>query len=587
MHTMNPPDLSEPLLPQNEEPTTPRTHLRNQLHARKASLTDTEMAFLSALLIDPPPTATNKNHGAAGIQHHAERKSGLPPLAPKPASDIQAVQHASRVLDDDMLFTVPTDGISVASIEGDDAMKVIQRPAVKKRPSQYRFLVGLWQAHEDGVSPKKLSSLHRRPAVTEALKHIPEEATYEKLADGETPKKMFNGASSHAESSQGDFVSVKSDEKIIDDSDTLSDISWEDENEDDVKRFDAWQVLKDEYAGDFGFDYSPDGALPSEDDTELEPNTFKILGTSAEDQSAHPHVLSPPLMDAILNFVPEHLRGQNLWMKYSLVRDGASLETFKQYARASKDTVLVIETTKGQVFGTYVSKPWRTAPTFYGGSPSFVFKMRYNRNTPCHSLIEQAQMESEIDVFFLLEDGQRPQVCTHYMIGVGEGSVQKYDMYGGITETTEEAELRSGKNYGFALALNGDLLSGTTSKCSSYKNPCLVDANSNGEPFEVLNLELWTFTPCFSLESAEKLEMTQFFVAESIRNISMRSSTSTDRSIFSSQDLSQDQFYRRVGQRDNHEELRERWQYRNMMDGGGVAGPRGIGASPRFSNSTT
>ena len=66
----------------------------------------------------------------------------------------------------------------------------------------------------------------------------------------------------------------------------------------------------------------------------------------------------------------------------------------------------------------------------------------------------------------------------------------------------------------------------------------------------------------------------------------MRSSTSTERnSIFSSRELLPDQFYRRVGQGDDHEELREQWQYRSMM--GGVAGPRGLGASPRFSNATT
>jgi len=570
MNTMNS-ALREPLLP-GDAPTTPRTHLRNQIHSRKASLTDTEMAFLSALLIDPP-----KNHGGDTSQE------GRPPLLTPKSTKLEAVQEASKVLDDEMLFTVPEDGISVGSQDG-DIIKAVKRPAVTKNPRQYRFLVGLWQAHEDGVSPKKLSSLHHRTAATEVLKRISEETGTEKLADDHKPKNRFATAASQAESSVGDDESVKSDEKIVDDSDNLSEISWEDE---EVKHFDAWQVLKDEYANDFGFDYSPDGVMPSEDDTEMEPNTFKILGTSAEDKSAHPHVLSPPLMDAILNFVPDHLRGQNLWMKYSLVRDGASLETFKQYARASKETILVLETTKGQVFGCYASKPWRTAPTFFGGSPSFVFRMRYNRNTPCHSLIEQAQMEGEIDVFFLLEDGQRPQVCTHDMIGVGEGSVQKYDQYGEITETTEEAEARLGKNYGFAIALNDDLLSGTTSKCSSYKNPCLVDVNSHGEPFEVLNLELWTFTPCFSLESAEKLEMTQFFVSESIRNVSMRSTASTDRSVFSSQDLSQDQFYRRVGHGDDHEELRERWQYRNMMDGGGVAGPRGMSATPRFNNSTS
>lgn len=569
-------DMKSPIHQAEEQPTTPRTRLEDQLHSRKASLTDTEMAFLSALLIDGPPKI---NDLPATID---EEKS---PLL-QGQTHLEAVQHASRVLDNDMLFTVPNGGVPMNTATEDH--EGAKRPHTTKAPRQYPFLVGLWQAYEDGVSPKKLSSLHKRSVVTAALKHYEEEeentdSTSESALQIKAP---LTDLEEEDDIHDEDGESVNSDQEVYDQTETLSDVSWEEE---EVKRFDAWQVLKDEYAGDFGFDYNPDGTMPSEDDTEMEPNTFKILGTSAEDISAHPHVLSPPLMDAIINFVPEHLKGQNLWMKYSLVRDGASLDTFKQYARASKETILAIETTKGQVFGCYVSRPWRTAPGFFGGAPSFVFKMRHNRNSPCHCLIEQAQLESEIDVYFLLDDGQRAQVCTHDMIGVGQGHLQKYDQYGEIVESVEEAEARDGKNFGFAIALNDDLLSGTSSKCSSYKNPCLVDVNSNGKPFEVLNLELWTFTPCFSLDSAEQLEMTQFFVQESIRNLSIQSngSTNTDRSSFSSRDLARDQFYRRVGHNDSHEEVREQWQYRNMMDGGGVAGPRALGASPRFSNSTS
>ena len=562
-------EVKAPLI-QTGRPKPLLTQARGELHARTASLTDVEMAFLSALLIDKQPNETE--HEGASPQ---EDKKETSPLLSEGSKRIGAAA-STRVLDNQMLFNIPRDGLPFP----EDKKDGLKRPLIRKKPQQYRFLVGLWQAFEDGVSPKQLSSLPQRAAATDGLKRIPEDEDEE--AAGSAMHAKSTATFSRGTGTESGFESVRSDEEIRDDADDVSDISWDDE---EVKHFDAWQVLKDEYALDFGFDYSPDGAMPGEDD-ELEPNTFKILGTSADDKSAHPHVLSPPLMDAIINFVPEHLRGQNLWMKYSLVRDGASLDTLKQYARASKDTVLAIETTKGQVFGCYTSRPWRTAPSFYGGSPSFVFKMRYNRDTPCHSLIEQAQMESEIDVFFLLEDGQRPQLCTHGMIGVGEGYLQKYDQYGEVIETMAEVELKRGKNYGFAVALQDDLLAGTTSKCSSYKNPCLVDPESNGEAFQVLNLEVWTFTPCFSLETAQQLEITQFFLSESMRNMSIRSSTSTEPSVFSSQDLSRDQFYRRVGQNDDHEELRERWQYRNMMDGGGVAGPRAMGATPRFNNST-
>ena len=139
------------------------------------------------------------------------------------------------------------------------------------------------------------------------------------------------------------------------------------------------------------------------------------------------------------------------------------------------------------------------------------------------------------------------------------------------------------KDYGFAIALEDDLLSGTSSKCQSYTSPCLVNCDSNSEAFEVLNLELWTFTPCFEEEAAEKLEMTQFFISESIRNSSIDSSTCSDgSSLFSSRDFDQKQFYRKVGHDDANEELRERWQYRNMMDGDLGNNSKGLLVSPHF-----
>jgi TLD len=270
-------------------------------------------------------------------------------------------------------------------------------------------------------------------------------------------------------------------------------------------------------------------------------------------------------------------------MRYSLIRDGASLDTFKTYLRGAKDIIVAIETTRGDVFGVFTSSSWRTCPTLFGSTPSFVWKMRYNRNFPCHSLIEQATLESEIDVYHFLEQGVHFQMCTHDRIGVGVGSMNRYDAVGNMIESEQEEEKRNGKNFGYAICLEDDLLSGTTSRSACYKSPCLVDAGSNGEPFEVLNLEAWTLTPAFSEESAENLEMTQYFVSESIRSTarSVQSLSSSD--TFSSRDLDRHSFYRRVGHDDSHEELRDQWQLRGLLDGDG-GGRRGMGASPRYSN---
>jgi hypothetical protein len=55
-----------------------------------------------------------------------------------------------------------------------------------------------------------------------------------------------------------------------------------------IERFDSWNVLKDEYVNGYGGGGAMGGGLD-----------FRILGTSAEDTSATPHVLSPPLMESL------------------------------------------------------------------------------------------------------------------------------------------------------------------------------------------------------------------------------------------------------------------------------------------------
>eukprot|EP00980_Cylindrotheca_fusiformis_P030776 scaffold25411_cov152-Cylindrotheca_fusiformis.AAC.3 len=517
-----------------------KQQLQSKISSKRAALTDVEAAFLHALLIDP----------AEEEQPNASEEGDV--LSDKRTPLIKA---ATRRLDDDMLFSIPSTLLS--GKEAEDKRENDQteqspkkRPAVTKDPKDYRFLVGLWQAFEDGVSLKKFNhaNMNRSHGIDSLEEKKDEEGPPLEEEDSTDGESAFSDVEVRAEraNDESSYGSLGEDDYGLD-------------------HFDAWQVLKDEYSKDFGFDYSVDGTTPSLDDEDVEHSTFRILGTSADDTSAHPHVMSPPLMDAVITFLPDRLKGQNLWLKYSLLRDGASLETFKQYARASKDTIIAIETTKGHVFGSYTSAPWRTNPTFFGGDTSLVWKMRYNRNTPCHCLFEQAELESEIDVFLQLEVGEKPQCCTSNKLGIGAGKLIDYDLdgYGIGTDSDNEGD-------GFAFALEDDLLSGTTSKCQTYKNPCLVDGSSTIETFEVLNLELWTFTPCFSLDSSEKLEMTQFFMSESIRSASLmseRSQRSRSDSIFGSRDLDQNLFYRRIGHEDANEELRERWHYRNMMDG--------------------
>lgn len=300
-------------------------------------------------------------------------------------------------------------------------------------------------------------------------------------------------------------------------------------------------------------------------------NTFKILGTSADDIKSQPHILSPPLMDALASFLPAQIQGQNFWMRFSLVRDGASLETLKEYVRAAHSTILAIETPDGQIFGSFTSSIWRTNLGFYGYPPAFVWKMRHSRRSKCASLFDQARLESEIDVYSCNDKDQLVQACRRDSLAVGgdDGPVFPEDKF---PENVAQD--------GFAIALEEDLMVGTTSPSRTFKSPALCGPGDKTCVFNVAGLEIWSLTPCMDVKSAERLEMTKYLIEESSRALSTHSCDSTVDSL-GSRDLYQEKFYRRVGDDMESEERRQRWEYSNLMNSADSRS-RVFASSPRF-----
>lgn len=262
--------------------------------------------------------------------------------------------------------------------------------------------------------------------------------------------------------------------------------SWDLESSNSVA-VDAWGVLEDEYAEGYG----AFNTLP-----------FRILGTSANDIACHPHVLSPPLMESLQNFLPPTISESNFWLKYSLVRDGASLSSVLRNIRGTRRTLIAIETVEGEVFGSFTSLPWRRNWNYFGNGESFLWRMRRSRseNDAQHSILDQAKLESELEVFYWSGKNNLVQYCTHEMLAVGGGLLR---------DDNSDEQPDTG---GFGLAIDSDLLRGTSSPCATFQSPPLSKFHSNGSPFEILNMEVWTLTPCGSVAEAENLEMTALFL---------------------------------------------------------------------------
>ncbi len=264
-------------------------------------------------------------------------------------------------------------------------------------------------------------------------------------------------------------------------------------------RFDAWNILQDEYANGYG----GAGTLG-----------FKILGTSAADIAAQPHVLSPPLMESLQAFLPPTKSGENFFIKYSMIRDGASLQTLLKRARGIQYSILAVETIDGEVFGSFTGQAWRKSWNYFGTGESFLWRMRHSRLDGTNGILDQAQKESEIDVYPYTGENDFIQLCTHDRIAVGGGMPEEVDSAEKKTQTEPFSNplVDHDHDWGLGLALRSDLLQGSSSPCLTFGSPSLYKSKPSGERFEVVNVELWAMTPCATEEEAEKLELGKLFL---------------------------------------------------------------------------
>lgn len=524
---------------------------------RSASFTDVEKCFLHALMVDDPKKQGKRASPWGLLTPIFEHKKSHPSAGVKTRN--KGDQKEKR-LDDSILFQLPFLGLGGNS----------DRPNTKfsRHPQQ---LTGLWKVHQEGAHPYLMSRMRSTSHISEKRRITNHSYENPQTGGGGPPSHRRTASNASAmsfasASTQGsssictEGVTVKTDAEVRP-PDCDEDSSWEDEDGGAI-HFNSWEVLRDEYAQDFGFAYNENmqtiAATLSGEDFDCQPHVFKILGTSVNDVEAQPHVLSPPLMDSLLNFVPESVSMQNYWLKFSLIRDGASLYTLKQYCKAAPYTILAIETTTGDVFGSFTSHTWKNQPSFYGSPPAFLWRMRQNRRTPCYSLFDQAQMESEIDVFAFSNLNDLVQVCDEKRLAIGGGKLRpdwddRGDGERSASTTTNGIDvdtLDKGQNFGFGICLDSNLLCGSTSPCGTFRNPCLINNMSKGEVFEVANLEVWTFTPCADEKSAERMEMTRYFVEESVRSVTSNPHSTGDiySNPYSSVDDYQREFYRRVGQ---------------------------------------
>jgi len=265
------------------------------------------------------------------------------------------------------------------------------------------------------------------------------------------------------------------------------------------------------------------------------PEDYPILGLAKKQMSAmvdgggtfedplEPHVLSPLLMKSLREHLPFALREENFWLRYSLVRDGASLENIFKIMRHSQRTILAIETSDGEVLGSFTSSPWRpNGNNYYGSCEAFVWNLRKSRlnnkgEESSQSLDEYILRESSLDVFrWNAKNGNRNVQLSNekkLFVGGGDPGLDVEEKVQAGIGGEEREENGSNLQWGMSLALDKELLRGTSSRCATFgSDPLISNRRKISNVFEITNMEIWALTPCMNEKLAEELELGRTFV---------------------------------------------------------------------------
>jgi hypothetical protein len=211
-------------------------------------------------------------------------------------------------------------------------------------------------------------------------------------------------------------------------------------------------------------------------------------------------------MHSLQGYLPLAKQGETFWLKYSLVRDGADSAIFLRNLRGSTHTVLTMETVEGEVFGAYTGAPWTIQHDYFGTGESFLWRMKGSREDTSGSLFERAKREADLEAFKYSFENNIAQICQSDRIAIGGGTTSSpREISQGVTIQPNE--------FGFGICFdNRDLLHASSSPCLTFNSPSLSKIHPDGSKFELLNLEVWSFTPCISIEEAELMECHHLFL---------------------------------------------------------------------------
>jgi len=187
------------------------------------------------------------------------------------------------------------------------------------------------------------------------------------------------------------------------------------------------------------------------------------------------HVLSPEQMKSVaLAVLPPSVRYCRWKRLYSLSRDGDSFEAFLRHVGGWKRTLLVLSTSRGEIFGAYADSPWENqhhslGATFYGSAQACLWRLEGSgRNEDGNGAT------SSIAVYKWTGANRYIQLCD---------SQAKLIAFGG-----------GGDDGDFGLCVEDDFRRGSTGRCETFGNEPLCQQDQ----FDIVDLECYGFPAGFA-----------------------------------------------------------------------------------------
>jgi len=199
----------------------------------------------------------------------------------------------------------------------------------------------------------------------------------------------------------------------------------------------------------------------SDDDDKITDDDDDSLGIlRVPDASSCPVLLTPELFLELSKALPWSLRHSTWERCFCIARDGDSIQHMLRLCQPYNQTLLVLQTTQGQVLGAFCTGKWQ------------LFSKKNNKNNNKYYGTGQS---------FLFNVNQK-QSCNIYK-------------WTGTNEYCQLCSLESGRiamgggNGDFGLVLEDNFSIGHSGQCATYANPPL--AGDNSVKFEIAALELY------------------------------------------------------------------------------------------------